>query len=465
MLRQGRNLTYLLALSVVLLGGAYQTAEAATLCVNPAGSGGCSKTIGAAVLLAKPNDTIRVAPGTYNEDVNISAPLALAGAGRESTVINAKGLANGIFIHGTNSVVVAGFTVRNANFQGILVENASAVTITDNIVIDNDQSLNVSGAAPMCPGMPTALATGEGEDCGEGINLTAVDHSIVAHNIIARNAGGILVSDDTGPTHDNLITGNLVAENPFDCGITLASHTAVTGGVYRNTISNNESSNNGLQLPGEGAGVGLFAAGPGDATYANHIIHNRLTGNGLTGVAIHNHAAPGFGTVPAQAPPVNLNDNVIAGNYIAGNHADTGDSATAGPTGINVFGVGPITGTVISGNVIKDEYIDIAVNTPELPTATSSTPPQVDIHLNNLLGENYGVESLSTGTIDARENWWRCAGGPGAERCSSAKPTTLLTTPWLTKLLNDDGDQNRDDQNRNDQNRNDDGHHNWDDHR
>src|SRR5215469_7224885 len=63
----------------------------------------------------------------------------------------------------------------------------------------------------------------------------------------------------------------------------------------------------------------------------------------------------------------NVDDNLIVGNYIAGNGADTADAATPGPTGINVFGVAPIVGTVIADNVIKDEQVDIAVNT--LPPA------------------------------------------------------------------------------------------------
>ena len=53
-----------------------------------------------------------------------------------------------------------------------------------------------------------------------------------------------------------------------------------------------------------------------------------------------------------------------SGNIKPGNHADTEDAATPGPTGINVFGVSPITGTIISGNVIDDEAEDIVTNTP-----------------------------------------------------------------------------------------------------
>ena len=46
-------------------------------------------------------------------------------------------------------------------------------------------------------------------------------------------------------------------------------------------------------------------------------------------------------------PPVNLNDNVIVGNHISGNAADTEDAATPGPTGINLYSVAPVWGTVI----------------------------------------------------------------------------------------------------------------------
>jgi hypothetical protein len=85
-----------------------------------------------------------------------------------------------------------------------------------------------------------------------------------------KNSGGILLSDDTGATHHNLIIANLVRNNPFDCGITLASHppASLTGstsplGVFRNTIANNYSSGNGLQVPGAGAGIGIFDSVPG----------------------------------------------------------------------------------------------------------------------------------------------------------------------------------------------------------
>jgi len=65
---------------------------------------------------------------------------------------------------------------------------------------------------------------------------------------VEGNSGGILLADDTGATHDNLISGNTVRDNPYACGITLASHppapltgSATVLGVYHNTVHGNRS--------------------------------------------------------------------------------------------------------------------------------------------------------------------------------------------------------------------------------
>jgi hypothetical protein len=119
---------------------------------------------------------------------------------------------------------------------------------------------------------------------------------------------------------------------------------------------------------------------------------------------------------------VNLNDNAIVGNRISGNGADTDDAVTPGPTGINVFGLASITGTVITGNVIEDEADDIVAN----------TPGQVNIHLNDLLGGdiNIGVDNKGTGIVDATENWWGSPGGPGEEGATTVNGVFFFT-PWL----------------------------------
>jgi hypothetical protein len=416
----------LIAGSTALLGASYQSAGAATLCVNPGGKGGCFATIAAAVGGASASDTIQVTPGTYVEgDINIGKSLSLIGANSANTIINATGKGNGIYLDGLDNpglseVVVTGFTVQNAKFEGILVTNASSVTISDNSVVSNTLALDVSDPAnPKCPGQP-AFETNEDFDCGEGIHFSGVDHSIVANNFVANNSGGILLSDDTGKTHDNLITGNVVQNNPFDCGITLASHALYSKaptslrGVDNNTISENDSSKNGLGVPGAGAGVGLFISGPGLETSGNVVIGNRLTANGLPGVAMHQHT---------PNPLQDLNNNLIVGNYIAGNAADSDVPSTV-PTGISLLGTSAVSGTVITLNEFARESIDIAIN---------NAGGIVDVHLNNLKGSGIGIDNSGAGTVNATENWWGCAKGPGAPGCTSVSGSNVVSTPFLTK--------------------------------
>jgi hypothetical protein len=424
----------------ILISAFAQNVAAATLCVNTTGSAGCYSKIQAAVSHAAPFDVIRVAPGTYNEDVIIGIPLSLLGSGAGLTTIDATGLPNGIFVDGYDNaslrhVTVAGFTVKNAQFEGILVVSAADVTIRINHVLDNDKFGPVFSSTPSgCAGQP-AFETDENGDCGGAIHLVGTTNSIAADNLIKGNADGILISDETAEAHDNLIIHNTVIDNPLDCGIVLASHPPVGStppdyarhfGIDHNTVADNISTNNGVKVGG--AGVGLFSdgAGPG-RTSENTIIRNVLTGNGIAGVALHTHVGPNFG-----APPDNMDGNQIIGNYIAGNLADTGDTATPGRVGININSGGggsPVVRTVITLNTITDEDVDIAFN----------TPATVDIHLNDLRGGKIGVANVCAydhvatcnSTSDATENYWGCPAGPGWPGCTTVYGSDILSNPWL----------------------------------
>ncbi|MGE5109878.1 MAG: NosD domain-containing protein [Acidobacteriaceae bacterium] len=402
---------------LTLIFGAADSATAATRCVNPAGTGGCYSSISAAVTAAAAGDTIFVAQGTYNEDVNINKPVSLIGQSKENTIIDATGLVNGIAISGTGSVTVSGFTVENAEAAGIWVTNSVNVTIYGNIVKLNDKSLSNR----TCPILEhTPFEAGEAFDCGEGVFFSGVEHSTIANNLITMNAGGILITDDTGPSHHNLVTTNSVVRNTaLDCGITLPSHSGA--GVYNNTVSGNDSSYNG------GPGVGIFAPGPGSKAYGNVVVNNRLRGNGLPGVTMHNHAAPGVGSVPPMAPPVMFDDNVIVGNDISANAEDDEDAATSGPTGINLYSVAHTKGTVIAQNTITQEALDVVINAPANGNIAAAL-----VHLNNFPGQTVGVQNLGTARIDATENWWGCPSGPNHPGCSSTSGNAVNYTPWLT---------------------------------
>ncbi len=405
-----------------MAAGMGRPATAKSLCVNPSGASGCYATIGAAVSAAAAGDTVNIGVGEYAENVIVKKSLSLVGAGSASTVINARGLPNGVYVDGLDApglarVQVMGMTVMNANYEGILVTNASYVVIANNHVVNNDQSLNYSSGT--CPGQP-AFETSEGEDCGEGIHLTGVSFSTVSNNNVELNAGGILLTDETGITYVNQITGNSVHDNSLDCGITLASHppspqatSQLPYGVINNNVIGNSIIGNGLI--GEGAGVGIYAPGPGNQAWGNQVIGNVIENNGLPGVVVHNHAAP------PGAPVVNLNGIVIVGNYISGNGADLQDAATPGTAGINIYGVAGIWATEIMQNTIVNEAYDVVMN----------NPGTMDVHLNNLLGAGAGVANLGKGGFDASANFFGCAGGPGTTGCSTVSGAGVLSPAWL----------------------------------
>jgi hypothetical protein len=379
----------LLILAVVagpLALGAPTAFAAGAVCVNPGGTGGCYATIQAGVNAVSPSGIVNVAAGTYHEDVSITKALTLHGAGATATVIDATGLANGLVVKGVNAPsTITGFTVENANLEGVVLQNSSHVTVMRNVVKGNDKNLkfvppstlSCSGAYPL-----------DQDDCGEGIHLRATSYSTIVANTVGgpnpadSNAGGILLTDEAGsmgpggPTHDNLIDGNTVLNNLFDCGITLPSHyinpTATSpvgpsvGGVYHNTVVNNTSTGNG------GAGVGIFAAGPGGAAYDNTVANNTVSGNGLPGVSIHTHA-----------PHQNVNGNTIANNLVGANGVDDeeGIAGPPGTTGIDVLsdpGAAPVASVTIAANRISGNHYGIfaarVLSIGGLPSNHISTP-------------------------------------------------------------------------------------------
>jgi len=438
----------ILALCAMFLMGVSQLAAGNTLCVNPSGTHGCYSHIQDAVNHAAPNDVVDVEPGSYAEEVDIGISLSLIGEGPGVSVIDATNLSHGVFVDGfdhpgLNNVTIAGLTVENALFEGVLVVSASDVTIQNNHIINNDKSpgLKFTGALTGCPNQPGdgVYETDETGDCGGALHLVGTTNSTVSDNLITGNADGVLISDETAESRNNLLIRNIVKNNPLECGIVLASHPNANNtsppfnphhGVNNNTVADNVSDGNGVQIGGSGAGMFSDGAGRGRVS-GNVIIHNRLTNNGLGGVALHTHVGPSFG-LPAD----DMSGNKIIDNFIAGNLADQFDTATPGRVGININsgdGGSPVRGTVISHNEIQNEDIDIAVN----------TPAEVDIHLNDLRGGNIGVGDVCafdkatacTGTIDATENFWGCAAGPGDDACSTASGSNILFTPWLKNLV------------------------------
>ena len=342
------------------------------------------RTIQSAVNSAGSGSAVVVCQGTYHEQVVVNKPVSLQGQG---ATIDETGVKPTFQVHlpppnGTQTIFAAvvmissgirfsGFTVTHAQGEGILAAGLgrvlSGISISDSTVVHNDLGFGVKNS----PYFQCATHGQEVGDCGEGVHFTAVAYSAITGSLIGYNAGGVLMSDDTGPTHNNLVAGNTVTGNSTDCGITVPGHNPAAlnakgqpqpavAGVYDNVIRGNTVTNNGVK--GEGAGVLFANASAGTASYGNLVENNYIAGNGLSGVTMHAHTIK-----PGQFE--DLSGNKVISNFIGKNNVD-GDTLDCPPgstckpqdlatTGVLVYSGGTRVTTTITLNQIEDNAIGI----------------------------------------------------------------------------------------------------------
>jgi parallel beta-helix repeat protein len=351
------------------------------------GAQGCANapytTISSAVAAATAGATIVVCPGVYDEDVVVPTgePLTIEGIG--NPVVDAfnsatsTSLDNGVQVLASGTTV-EGLTVSYATGEGILVGGLpgasgtiSNVTIRGNTVSDNDRG-NPTGAALTSSSYAECIATfappapPDPGDCGEGIHLLSADNSTVEDNVVTGNSGGILLTDENGPTDGDLIASNDVFANSYDCGITVAGHHLGTttngttwstvlptvGGVFNNTIRGNESNDNGVL--GQGGGILLATGTPGGAVYDNLVEGNFISGNGLAGVTVHSHS-PGEDLSGNTIRFNTIGTNNLDGDFDFGNNAPpTIDPLTTGVIVADATGNNPISITVDNNRIEND---------------------------------------------------------------------------------------------------------------
>ena len=339
-------------------------------------------SVQAAVNAASSGGTVVVCTGTYTEDVVISSPLTLTGQhgavihGAPTNTVTCQQLGPGglgsapclaaITIKSSH-VTVQGLKVTGAIGEGILATGSipagsiSKITITGNTVVGND-----TGGIPPTTSSPYPQCVEQGQvpgDCGEGIHLMGVASSVVSHNFVSGNSGGVLLSDEFGPTHGNLISHNTITDNLYDCGVTAPGHNPhaldssgnpqpSVAGVYNNTIAHNTITGNGTK--GEGAGVLFANAAAGTASYDNLVEFNNISGNELSGVTMHAHTvAPGsFEDLSGNR----IVHNRIGTNNTGGDPLD-GSASDKATTGILVFSASvPVTVTIAHNIIRHDDY-------------------------------------------------------------------------------------------------------------
>ena len=388
---------------------------------------GCQFTsIQAAIDASAPGSTIRIGPGTYAEDLVVSRPVKLVGAGDATILHPATSRPNPC----TGSSLCGGAATN------VILVRADNVTIADLVVDGHNPAL-----------APSGIVRG-------GVDLNA------------RNG---IITDHRHGTFQNLTVERVAVRNIYLRGLYASS-----GGSFRfaqNRVANVQGDSYSIAIfnfGGRGAMVGNRVTAASDGLASNHSggvtlvdnevsasasgIHTDNAGDGggpadvIEGNRVRDCTAGGYGIfvfVPYAGPTVA--SNVVSGCSVALALFGQGGAVTTLFSDNQLSGAGGGAGSVgaylttdelgygatpavarLEDNTWRD--FDIAVQVVQ----TAGQPVSVALHRNNLERSRVSaLDSNASQAIDATDNWWGCRlGAGGAEAACGHVTVSASVTPF-----------------------------------
>ena len=268
---------------------------------------------------------------------------------------------------------------------GILVDTSTGVQINNNTIRGCFYGIYLGDAT-------TVTVSGNilTDNIKRGISLDKASNNTISGNTITGPVGG---TDDTAIGLANNCAGNMIGGATTADGNTITMATSGTGNLYAIYMQANVGAN------------------------ANTISNNTITGG---------QRAVQFDGPPGTTGTTTITKNIISGqafggimSYCQGSLVITDNTITGTDRPLEFWqsGVGDIT---ISGNTLTSTAYDV-INAGSFATMT--------VHNNNLSSTgSTAINNRTNTSIDAENNWWGSAVGPGASQISG--PVDF--TPWCT---------------------------------
>jgi hypothetical protein len=347
-------------------------------------SGTPCATIQYAINQAATGDIVSVGAGTYSELININKPLTLQGAqagvdartrsGAE-TILRTPAGQNFTLEANANNVTVDGFTIDGA-FAG---SSAGGITLSTNTHITN----NILKNNQVAIGAATVDVSG-----------LRVSQNLFDTNNLTGASDGVYLANATGSDIE-------VANNTFrNTDRNTAGSSAAAINIYGLTtpmsnirILNNSSTNDSgflalemvtdVTVTGNTATNEAKAAVTIDRDVTNVTIANNTFRNSAVGLRFR-------GATPVGGSPIT---NVTSTNNTI--------------TGMSVAGVQIFADAIGSGNSFTG---------------------------NTITGNAVGFINNSSIAVDANDNYWGCAAGPGHAGCDSVSGNVIVST-WIGQII------------------------------